>query len=264
MRALTEQSSYLPSLAPKTLLNTQITGARRFAAQSWPLAKIRAVAKGADCTINDVVLAMCAGALRRYLMSLDALPDAPLIAMTPVSLRQAGAELGGNAVGVILCNLATDIADPAARLAAVKASMDDGKASLRSMTPAQVAVASAAQLLPLLFSSLTPLRRVVAPPYNLVISNVPGPQGALYWNGAKLEGRVPPLHPDGRAGPQHHRHQLQRQHGLRAHRLPADGAPPAADAHLSRRVDGRTAGGGHLGKRAAAERLRKTPDHTPA
>ena len=191
VRALTEQSSYLPSRAPKTLLNEPITGARRFAAQSWPLSKIRAVAKAADCTINDVVLAMCSGALRKYLLDLNALPDAPLIAMTPVSLRQAGADIGGNAVGVILCNLGTDVADPAQRLAAVKKSMDDGKAALRGMTPAQVAVASAAQLLPLLFSSLAGLRRVVAPPYNLVISNVPGPQNPLYWNGAKLEGIYP-------------------------------------------------------------------------
>jgi WS/DGAT/MGAT family acyltransferase len=191
VRALTEQSSYLPSLAPRTLLNTPITGARRFAAQSWSLDRIKAVASATGCTINDVVLAMCSSALRKYLLSLDALPDAPLIAMTPVSLRQAGSELGGNAVGVILCNLATDLSDPGERLAAVHASMDAGKASLRGMTPTQVAVSSAVSLLPLLFSSLAGVRKVVAPPYNLVISNVPGPQKPLYWNGARLDGIYP-------------------------------------------------------------------------
>jgi diacylglycerol O-acyltransferase len=190
-RSLTDQSSYLPSMAPKTMFNTPITGSRRYAAQSWPLDKIRAVAKASDTTINDVVLAMCSSALRKYLESLAALPDAPLVAMTPVSLRQAGAEVGGNAVGAILCNLATDVADPAARLAAVHDSMEDGKRSLRSMSPAQVTIASAVTMLPMLFSTVAGVRRVASPPYNVVISNIPGPTEPLYWNGAKLEGVYP-------------------------------------------------------------------------
>ena len=191
VRALLDQSSYLPSMAPKTILNVPITGSRRYAAQSWPLAKIRAVAKASDTTINDVVLAMCGVALRRYLDSLDALPDAPLVAMTPVSLRQAGAEVGGNAVGAILCNLATDVVDPAAQLAAVHESMEEGKNSLRSMSPTQVSIASAVTLLPMLFSTVAGVRRVASPPYNLVISNIPGPTEPLYWNGARLEGVYP-------------------------------------------------------------------------
>jgi WS/DGAT/MGAT family acyltransferase len=173
------------------MFNTPITGSRRYAAQSWPLDKIRAVAKASDTTINDVVLAMCSSALRKYLESLAALPDAPLVAMTPVSLRQAGAEVGGNAVGAILCNLATDVADPAARLAAVHDSMEDGKRSLRSMSPAQVTIASAVTMLPMLFSTVAGVRRVASPPYNVVISNIPGPTEPLYWNGAKLEGVYP-------------------------------------------------------------------------
>jgi WS/DGAT/MGAT family acyltransferase len=191
VRALTEQSSYLPSMAPKTMLNVPITGARRYAAQSWPLATMRAIATATGTTINDVVLTVCAAALRRYLDALGALPDAPLVAMTPVSLRQAGGEVGGNAVGAILCNLATDVVDPAARLAAVHESMEDGKRSLRSMSPAQVTVASAVAVLPMLFSTMAGVRRVVSPPYNLVISNIPGPTGPLYWNGAQLEGVYP-------------------------------------------------------------------------
>ncbi|HEY3810606.1 MAG TPA: wax ester/triacylglycerol synthase family O-acyltransferase [Acidimicrobiales bacterium] len=191
LRALMDQSTYLPSMAPKTMLNVPITGARRYAAQSWPLARIRAVADASGTTINDVVLAMCAAALRRYLDGLGALPEAPLVAMTPVSLRQVGAEEGGNAVGAILCNLATDVDDPAARLAAVHDSMEAGKRSLRSMSPAQVTVASAVTLLPMLFSTVAGVRRVASPPYNLVISNIPGPTRALYWNGAQLEGVYP-------------------------------------------------------------------------
>jgi diacylglycerol O-acyltransferase len=165
-----------------------------------PLAHVRAVASAADVTINDVVLAMCSSALRRYLLSMDALPEAPLVAMTPVSLRQAGAEFGGNAVGAILCNLATDVADPAARLAAVHQSMEEGKASLRRMSPAQVTIASAVAVLPMLFSTVAGVRRVASPPYNLVISNIPGPDETLYWNGARLEGVYPMSIPmDGQA-----------------------------------------------------------------
>lgn len=191
LRALMDQSAYLPSTAPRTILNTSITGSRRYAAQSWPLDRIRSITQATGTTINDVVLALCSSALRSYLDELGELPDAPLIAMTPVSLRQAGAEFGGNAVGALLCNLGTNLADPADRLAAVHASMEEGKKSLRSMSPTQVAVTSAIAMAPMLMSMLPGARRIASPGYNLVISNIPGPQEALYWNGAKLDGVYP-------------------------------------------------------------------------
>jgi WS/DGAT/MGAT family acyltransferase len=191
MRALLRQSSYLPSSPPKTILNGPITGTRRYAAQSWPLARVRAVAKATGTTINDVVLAMSSASLRQYLDGLGALPDAPLVAMTPVSLRPAGVDIGGNAVGVLLCNLATNVADPAARLAAIQTSMTEGKKTLRSMTPTQVTLTSAIALAPMVFSLLPGARRLATPPYNVVISNVPGPAEPLYWNGALLEGVYP-------------------------------------------------------------------------
>ena len=190
-KALMEQSSYLPSLAPKTMLNRPITGARRYAAQSWPLPRIKTVAKASGATINDVVLAMCAAALRTYLDSLGALPEAPLIAMTPVSLRGQSDQIGGNAVGAILANLATDVTDPGKRLAAIHDSMEQGKQSLRQMTQTQVMLASAVNLMPMVLSTIAGVRRIAAPAYNLVISNVPGPASALYWNKATLEGVYP-------------------------------------------------------------------------
>ena len=79
--ALLEQQLTLPFRAPKTMFNVPIGGARRAAAQSWPLARIRAIKEAAGVTVNDVVLAMCAGALRAYLIEQDALPDTPLVAM---------------------------------------------------------------------------------------------------------------------------------------------------------------------------------------
>ena len=86
-RGLQAQSAPISFAAPRSMLNVPISGSRRFAAQSWPLDRIHRIRRGAGCTVNDVVLAACSGALRTYLSSLDALPEAPLIAMVPVALR---------------------------------------------------------------------------------------------------------------------------------------------------------------------------------
>ena len=192
---LTSSATVLPLQAPRSMLNVAITGSRRFAAESWSLPRIKQVATAADATVNDVVLAMCAGALRAYLLENEALPDRPLIAMTPVSLRKdegtSEAQASGNAVGVILCNLATDIAHPGARLVAIRQSMLSGKASLARLNPNQVSALSAVAVAPLLLNSLMALHRVAPPPFNLVISNVPGSADPLYWNGARMTGMYP-------------------------------------------------------------------------
>jgi diacylglycerol O-acyltransferase len=193
-RALKEQSGTLSLSAPKSMLNVPITGARRFAAQSWPIERIRRVGKASEATVNDVVLAMCSGALRNYLLDLGALPDAPLIAMVPVSLHGTGSESGdggGNAVGAVMCNLGTDQADPADRLATVHQSMTEGKQALQSMSPLQILALSAIGISPLGLWPLLGLTGSVRPPFNLVISNVPGPRQPMYWNGARLDGLYP-------------------------------------------------------------------------
>ena len=86
-RSARSEASPISFRAPKTLLNQPITGARRFAAQSWEIERMRAVGKASGATINDVVLAMCGGALRTYLLDLDGLPDESLVSMVPVSLH---------------------------------------------------------------------------------------------------------------------------------------------------------------------------------
>jgi diacylglycerol O-acyltransferase len=190
-QGLRQQAVALPMQAPRSVLNVPITGSRRFAAERWPLERIKAVGRSADATVNDVVLAMCAAALRSYLLELDALPDAPLVAMTPVSLRDEDDEDSGNAVGTILCNLATDLADPQERLLAIRASMRAAKSALRGLNQTQVTALSAAMMSPLALGLLPSLQSAVRPPYNLVISNVPGPKSPLYWNGARLDGMYP-------------------------------------------------------------------------
>ena len=116
-KGLRNETSALSLYAPRTLFNQKITGSRRFAAQDWPIERLRAIGKATGTTLNDVVLAMCSGAVRAYLLELDALPEAPLVAMVPVGLNAkqshvASAE-GGNAVGAVMCQLATDRSDPA-------------------------------------------------------------------------------------------------------------------------------------------------------
>lgn len=186
-----EQQLTLPFEAPKTILNVPIGGARRCAAQSWAMDRIMGVKKAAGVTVNDVVLAMCGGALRAYLLELNALPDRPLIAMVPVSLREDDSS-GGNQVGALLSNLATDTDDPAKRLRAVSESMRANKDVFSSLPQLQRLALSAFNVSPLLLSSLSPaLGTAAPPPFNLVIANVPGAREPLYWNGARLDGNYP-------------------------------------------------------------------------
>lgn len=188
-RSLADRLAAHPFQAPPTMFNVGITGSRRFAADGWSLERVRRVGTATGTTVNDVVLALCGGALRRYLTEHSALPDDPLIAMVPVSLRQDDAA-EGNAVGAVLCNLATDLADPAARLDAVHASMRNAKANLEGLDQLQATLLSAAVMAPMALRTLVhdaPGR----PPFNLVVSNVPGPRHTLYAGGAELLGVYP-------------------------------------------------------------------------
>jgi diacylglycerol O-acyltransferase len=190
--ALLEQQLTLPFGAPKTMFNVPIGGARRVAAQSWPLERIRGVKQAAGTTVNDVVLAMCAGALRQYLLEQKALPDTPLIAMVPVSLRtEADVDSGGNMTGVVLCNLATDTDDPAKRLEAISISMHNNKKVFSQLPRVQALALSAMMIAPLGLAALPGFVSSAPPPFNIVISNVPGAREPLYWNGARLDGNYP-------------------------------------------------------------------------
>jgi diacylglycerol O-acyltransferase len=175
--------------APQCMLSEHITGSRRFAAQSYSLSRIKRLARIYGVTLNDAVLAICGGALRSYLISHQALPDDPLIAMVPVSLRQ-DESAGGNQIAMVLANLGTHISDAAERLRTVKASVEDGKAATAQMTPEERLNFTALLLSPTFLQVMTGLApKLLA--FNVVISNVPGPREPLYWNGARLEGMYP-------------------------------------------------------------------------
>jgi diacylglycerol O-acyltransferase len=194
-KGLRNETSSLSLHAPRTIFNQQITGSRRFAAQDWPVERLRGIGKATNTTLNDVVLAMCSGAIRAYLLELDALPEAPLVSMVPVGLNakksQVASAEGGNAVGSVMVHLATDQSDPATRLSTIHASMKDGKEALSSMTPVQILAMSALGQAPAILTPMLRMQGIVRPPYNVIISNVPGPRTTHYWNGAKMVGTYP-------------------------------------------------------------------------
>lgn len=190
--ALLEQQLTLPFGAPRTMLNVKIGGARRCAAQSWSLDRIKGVKKAAGVTVNDVVLAMCSGALRYYLLEQNALPDTPLIAMVPVSLRtEDEADAGGNLVGAILCNLATDSDDPAQRLQTISDSMRSNKTVFSQLPRFQALALSAVNTSALALAAVPGWVASTSPPFNIIISNVPGPTQPIYYGGARLDGNYP-------------------------------------------------------------------------
>ncbi|MFI9507399.1 wax ester/triacylglycerol synthase family O-acyltransferase [Nocardia sp. NPDC052566] len=200
--ALLQQQLTLPFAAPRTMFNVPIGGARRCAMRSWPLERIRQVKKATGSTVNDVVLTMSAGALRGYLLERNALPDKPLIAMVPVSLRgeDDNGDQSGVKVGAILCNLGTDVADPLERLRVVSESMCRSKEIYRSLSSTQTMALSALMLSPLALTLLPGIVSLTNPPFNIVISNVPGPRETMYWNGARLDATYPMSIPfDGQA-----------------------------------------------------------------
>lgn len=181
--------------APKTILNGPIGGARRFAAQSWEIERIQRVAKSSATTLNDVVLAMVAGALRQYLIEQHALPDEPMTAMVPVSLSLragAGSEAApGNSTGLIVVNLATDREAGATRLEEIAYSSRQAKKVVSDLSPTQFLALSALQMLPLAMTPIPGFVRYTHPPFNVIVSNVPGPRREMFFNGARLDGMYP-------------------------------------------------------------------------
>jgi WS/DGAT/MGAT family acyltransferase len=182
-----------PTHAPKTIFNRPITAHRRLAYTTIPLEDAKRVRREYGCTFNDVVMALCSGTLRRYLLSHDALPEESLIAMVPVSIRGGNeADTYQNRVSLLLASLATNEPDPVKRLRLVQQSMTAAKENFAAI-PAEAlqdftqfappAIAARAMRL---YSRLRIADRM-NPPFNLVISNVPGPPHPLYSAGAVLE-----------------------------------------------------------------------------
>ena len=177
--------------APKTPINVSITNQRVFSSFSLPLAELKHIAKGNGVTLNDVVMAICSGALRHYLADLNCKPTQPLLAAVPVSLREEGNTDMNTQASMMRISLCSTIADPLARLQAINRASKAAKAASASMNSVMPTDFPSLGV-PWILSSVaalfgrSKLANNMPPIANVAISNVAGPKMALYLAGAKM------------------------------------------------------------------------------
>jgi WS/DGAT/MGAT family acyltransferase len=176
----------VPFDSPRSMLNGRVRETRRFATQRFEMDRLRALAAAAKGTLNDVVLAVCAGALRRFLIERDALPEKSLTTGIPVSVRPKDDEGSGNAISFIVATLATDVADPAERFRAIRDSVSHAKAHVQALPRAAMMQYTVLLMAPTIVTLLTGIGGRTRPMFNITISNVPGPDKPLYFRGAEL------------------------------------------------------------------------------
>ncbi|UYM06252.1 WS/DGAT/MGAT family O-acyltransferase [Solicola gregarius] len=180
--------------APPTPFNGPITAHRRFSFGSVSLETVKSIKQAYDLTVNDVVMALTTSALRSWLLDHDALPELPLVAAIPVSIRDDSGVESGNQISVMLVRIPTHLRDPAERLTYLHDEVAVAKERFEAVPATILQDFSAA--LPTGLSGLASralFRMITVPglPFNLFISNVPGPQFPLYVDGATVEG----IHP---------------------------------------------------------------------
>lgn len=183
--------------APTTPWNKSITGHRRFAMRSASLSNLKVLKEATGGTLNDVVMAICTGALREYLLEHDALPDEPLRAMVPVSIRTGKEEdPWTNRVSSIVAELPTTCDDPLERVMLCREAMTVAKRQF-DLVPAEALAEATDYTSPVVAASAirlvarSKISDRVNTPINVVISNVPGPRDPLYFAGAKLDAYIP-------------------------------------------------------------------------
>ena len=186
-----DENLQVPFGAPSSVLNGRVRSKRRFATQQIQIDRMKAVADAAGCTLNDIVLATCGGALRRFLDDGGELPEKSLTAGIPVSVRPKDDENTGNAITFIIATLGTDIEDPLERLAAISASVQAAKTHVQSLPRAAMSNYTIALMGPTILGLLTGLAGRTRPVFNITISNVPGPDKPLYFRGAELLANYP-------------------------------------------------------------------------
>ncbi len=185
------EGEVMPFSAPACVLNGQITGARRFAADGYSFSRMADTAKALDVSLNDVALAMSSHALRAYLREIEALPGRPLTAMIPVSIRSEEEGASGNSLSFLVADLGTHLPDPEDRLARIHTSMERGKARLASMSTTERIGYAIAITSPYLLGPMMGFAGHGRPVANVVISNVPGTREVQYFDGARLQGMYP-------------------------------------------------------------------------
>jgi WS/DGAT/MGAT family acyltransferase len=194
LRARQGRTMAAPFAAPPTAFNAPFTGRRNIAVTQLDLRDIKAVKNRLGLTVNDVVVGLCAGVLRRFLLDRGELPDAPLVAAVPVSVRDKSNRPGRNQLTWMFCRLQTHISDPAERLRSIAAGNAAAKDHTEALGPtllhdwtqfgSETMFGVAMRILPRIPLSLSPV-------YNLIMSNVPGPQSQMYFLGCAVEAMYP-------------------------------------------------------------------------
>lgn len=182
--------------APKTRFNVRIQKQRAYGVQTISLAKTKELAKATGTTLNDVVMSICGGALRRYLEQHNELPDRSLSAMVPVSLRELGDTSNTNQVAGMTCELGTHIKDPLERLRAVNENAKKAKQQLgtiKDVFPTDFSFFGAPMMITAMaqLSGRTDIVNRMPSPINVAISNVPGPRRYMYFAGSKVAAYFP-------------------------------------------------------------------------
>lgn len=182
---------------PKTSFNGRVSAHRRFSFGQLSLGEVKAIKNEHGCTVNDVIVSICASAVRAWLLAHEELPDEPLVAQIPVSVRtddQVGTY--GNRIMLMSAPLFTNIADPVERLQRTHEALREMKDRHRAL-PAQLLQDANEFIPPAVFARAARATFALStssrgrPTWNLVISNVPGPQFPLYCAGAQLVANYP-------------------------------------------------------------------------
>lgn len=180
----------LPFTSPRSIFNTEMDSARRVIICDLPFGQVRTMARNMGGSINDVLLAVCGGALRRYLLQQEALPRKSLVAGLPVSIKSADTQ-AGNQLSFILCPFFTNERDDLKRLKRVIKTTTRAKSDLAGMSSTANQDLTNLIMMPTVLLTLTGNATRVTPAINAIFSNVPGSREKLYMEGAELESLYP-------------------------------------------------------------------------
>lgn len=194
LRARDGRTMAAPFSAPPTPFNGAVSRLRNIAYTQLDMRDVKRVKDRFGVTVNDVVVALCAGVLRRFLLERGELPDQPLVATVPVSVRDKSDRPGRNQTTWMFCRVESQIGDPAERIRAVAAGNAAAKDHTAAIGPTLLhdwtqfggptMFGAAMRILPRIPISHSPA-------YNLILSNVPGPQTQLYFLGCHVDAMYP-------------------------------------------------------------------------
>jgi WS/DGAT/MGAT family acyltransferase len=191
LAAVDDRGLQAPYRAPDSAIGGRLNGQRRFATQQYELERVKRLAKKAKTTLNDIVLYLSGSALRRYLAEHARLPDRPLTAGIPVNLRDSDDQSMGTSIGFIISELGTNVANPLERLRAISRSTVEAKQHL-SRLPSEARTSYTLLMnAPYIAGLVLGLGGRAPVPFNVGISNVPGPTEPLYTNGSRLDSLFP-------------------------------------------------------------------------